>query len=469
MALMGPSFTRGVLGACWALACGIVQLAAAEPATTGVAATMPEEYFPQLRTILQSALKQAPRAIESELEIAVSQAWVHFADAQRYPRLGGQIDFANNQTAISGNTSTKNRDNGLFYRLELNQSLYHWGALKNDSARARIRVAISERQFAEVYRQVLLTLRQSYLQLVAKRAEAEHARSQLRLREKELEIARERQARGLVSTGDVFGIELNAREQAIAALRVETELTGMIRTFCRVAGVPVFDEKELPTDIPAPKPPTEVGEALLAEFLRGGGRSAFEARVAELQVRDADLSYRIARVRQLPKFGASAGYYLENTTNATSASVIQQGVERQSVAVRADWSIFDGFASRGAKLEARAQKRLAERRLATATERWMEEAQSLHRMLKLDAEIMAMAETRRDLAEHAVREMEDEVKLGNAPAGEIENRRSDLLHAKARAAAARATFLGRWSEFVSLTGADPVLNTQVSSHVREKR
>jgi hypothetical protein len=44
-----------------------------------------------------------------------------------------------------------------------------------------------------------------------------------------------------------------------------------------------------------------------------------------------------------------------------------------------------------------------------------------------------------------------------------------LKQSHAQSINARAVFLSRWSEFVSLAGADPVLNQLTSRHDREKR
>ena len=197
--------------------------------------------------------------------------------------------------------------------------------------------------------------------------------------------------------------------------------------------------------------------ALLAGVLRDRARSSFEVQVHELQAREADLSYRIAQVRLLPKFGATAGHYVENTTNATAVGVEQRGVIRQSIGVRADWAIFDGFAARGAKQEALASKRLAERRLDNAAERLMEEAQRQERSVALEAQAVKLTDRRRMLAAAALSRLKEEVQLGNRPANELDEAAANVSQANAASAAARARYLGEWSALVSLAGADPLV------------
>lgn len=434
-----------------------------------IANTLPEYYFPPLQAILDSALKQSPAMIEKGLEVTVQEARIDLADAPRWPRLGGTFDYASNQSAISGNTDTRTRDNGLFYRVELNQALFHWGALKKDSARARIIVAIAAKNYVEAYRLLALGLRSSYLGLITKKAILHQARHQQQVRETSLKLARDKFERGLVPEGEVTNWLLNSEENALEVQRLELDFASMRRVVARLAGLAELKEEDIPIDIPEITFSLEPAAVVLAALLRDGAKSSFEVQVYELQVREADLRYQIARVRLLPKFNASAGHYVENSTNATAVSVETRGVERQSVGIRADWSIFDGFATRGAKREALAEKRLFERRLATKVQSVLEEAQKLERQLALEAQAVKLTDRRRFLAAAGLARLTEEVKLGNRPQSEIDDVTSIMYLSNASSVAARATLLGKWSEFVSLAGADPALQNISVRHAREKR
>ncbi|HUR58270.1 MAG TPA: TolC family protein [Opitutaceae bacterium] len=469
MLLSASSSLRVFCRAWFIIGAGILVSGAARAQPGDIAATLPEHYFPALKVILDRALQQSPAMIEKGLELTVLEAKVDLMDAARWPRLGGVFDYSSNQSAISGNTDTRTRDNGLFYRVELNQALFHWGALKKDSARARIGVAIGERNYAEAYRLLAVGLRSSYLLLITKKAALHAARDRQRVREANLTLARDRFGRGVASEGEVTSYQLNAEENALEVQRLEIEFVSLLRTLARLAGMPNLKDEDVPVDMPeVDYSPTQTA-ALLARLLRDGAKSSFEVQVFELQVKEADLRYQIARVRQLPKFNASAGHYVENTTNATAVSVEQRGVERQSVGVRAEWSIFDGFATRGAKKEAMAEKRLFERRLASAVERVLEEAQKLERQLAVEAQAVKLTDRRRMLAGAAHKLLSDEVKLGNRPASDLDEATANIYFANATSAGARATLLAKWSEFVSLAGADPALQNVPHRHARPTR
>ena len=208
--------------------------------------------------------------------------------------------------------------------------------------------------------------------------------------------------------------------------------------------------------------------ALLAGLLRDGGRNLFTTQMAEMHVQEADLNYKIARVRLLPKFNASAGYSLLNSTNATPNSVSQTGVAQQTIEVNARWTVFDGFATKGAKLEALAEKRYWQRQVQLATETGLEEAQKLERTLGLDARALEFAEIRRAGAGEGVRRANEEFKLGNAAQATIDGATRELRRTEYNRALACAALLSDWSAFVSLATDDPILNTLPSRYVREK-
>ena len=434
-----------------------------------VAGTLPEDYLPGLKTILQNAVRQSPQVILKEIEIAQSAAKVTVVNAQRLPGLGGQLNYASNQTAVSGNTNTQDRNNGFFYSVGLNQALFHWGALKNQVDIAKIGVLIAEKNHAEAYRALAMILRRSYLDLVAKKMLLRHGRFALERLKADLEATREKFRKGEIPEANVGGLQLNYDDAALRLARSETQFTNDRLTVAHLVGMKDLPEAELPAAIPKPAYSAATTASLLAGLLRDGGRETFAAQVAALHVREAQLNYNTARVRLLPKFNASAGYSLQNTTNATQSSVSQTGVASQNVGVNAQWNIFDGFATRGEKQGALASKRFYERQLQTAAETALDQAQALQRELELDVRTMAMSEQRRGLAEFGAKRVKEEVDLGVAPESSNGEATANIYLSEATEGAARAALLARWSEFVSLAGVDPVLNNIPARYVREKR
>jgi outer membrane protein TolC len=292
-------------------------------------------------------------------------------------------------------------------------------------------------------------------------------RETLRLTRVSIDIARERLSRGLASPAEVAGEELRARQVDLEVRRAEAEFLTARRGFARIAGAPELSEEAIPDDIPKPVFSAALATALASSLLRDGATNTVEAEMHELRVREAMLRYRIERVRLLPKFSAGAGYSLENTTTV-GTSVGQKAVARQTLSITANWPIFDGFATKAAKMDARASQRAAEARRNADLDALMQEAQALERQLPLDAEQIELAELQRDLAEEARRRAAEEVQLGKVSAIEIERARSGVILAESRMLEARAALLNRWSQFISVAGEDPALANLPDRHVRKK-
>lgn len=441
----------------------------ARAAPPDVAGTMPEDYLPQLKTILASASRQSPQVIMSAIAIAQREAQVYVADSLRLPSVGGNFNYLSNQTAISSNSSTQSRDNGLFGSFAINQPIFHWGALKNESDKARIGVLFAERSYTEAVRSLVVNLRQQYLMLIARKLYLRQARFSLKVMKSELDIAASNLANGLTSEADVGGRKLVYEEAGLQVDRSDAEYAGMRRAFARMAGLADLAEEAVPGEIPPPAYSAEAAAALLAELLRDGGGSTFAAVIAALRIREADLNLRIANVRLLPKFGATAAYSQQNTTNASPTAVTQTGISQLTVGVTGQWNIFDGFATRGVKLFARTERRLHEQELQSAREAALDQAQKLKRDLELDAHQMAINETRRGQAEGGVKYLTTEFDLGKQPQSAIDRANLNLYVSEFNNANARAMFLWHWSEFVSLAGTDPALNQLPAYHAREKR
>ena len=467
MLLSGPIFERSIR--CALLLCGsVVILAAARGQTGGVTGTLPEDYFPELKVVLEKALKQAPQVLLREAEIAQSEARVYGDDAQRLPNLGGDIRYDSSQTSISNNASNQARDNGLFYSAAITQPLYHWGALKTNSEITRIRVAISEKNYAEGYRALAVVLRQIYVGLVAKRASLRYEGFYLSLNEANLKSAGEKRDRGEISAGDVAGLQLSLDEARLSLDRLKADFATERVRFQKLAGLAELAEDSIPFEIPPVAYSAPLATTLLADLLRAGGRN-LAAEMLEMKVHEADLNYRIARVRLLPKFNAQVGYSLLNLTNATANTVYQTGIAQQTIEVNARWTVFDGLATKGAKLEALADKRYWQRQLQLNTEGTIEEAQRLERALSLDARAMTLAEIRRLGAAEGVRRQQEELKLGNGSQAIVDAAVRELRRTEYHNALARAQFVADWSAFVSLAATDPVLNNLPSRYVRPNR
>src|SRR5688500_7365542 len=260
---------------------------------------------------------------------------------------------------------------------------------------------------------------------------------------------------------------MREREVALGVERAELEFAANRRRFALVAGMREMPEDSIPTEIPKPNFVEPLAAAIAAATLRENARSTLEYEIYELRLREALLRQKIVNTRLLPKFGVGASYSLRNNTEVNGNFVNQQAVTEQRVAVSGSWSIFDSFATSGAKREAAANRRSLEQRKISDIEALLQRVQTLERSLKLDAQQIALAETRHAIAVQGGELVTEGVTRGSLPKADVERAELGILQAYANSMDARAAFLNRWTEFVATAGADPLLNNLSDRNVRK--
>jgi len=195
----------------------------------------------------------------------------------------------------------------------------------------------------------------------------------------------------------------------------------------------------------------------LHKFLGREWEDSLSIQISRSQVKAADLNYKVAKYRLYPMVSLAGSISQSNSTNASLDSVSQVSVLSQYVGVSVSWSVFDGFATKGAKISAMANKRYYERLLQTQTDQLMDQAMNFERQVGFSYRALKLAQTRADLSASAVRTMEDDAGRGlvsrvavAAAVGAYNQSRLALVNQ-------RAEFLNRWADYVSTLGHDPAL------------
>lgn len=447
----------------------VLPLASVRAQSNEVAGTMPEDYLPELKEILKTALQRNPDVIARDFERLVYEAKITQVSAQRLPQLGGSFNYGITETSTTTENSLREKNDGFFYNFGFSQAIFHWGALKNQTASARLNLLISEKSFALAYRELSVLLRKIYLALIVERARLRQIRESHQVVVSDLAIAEAKMETGMIASSALDGERVRKREVELELNRAEAEFASSRRRFARLAGLGELPEEKIPTEIPRPAYSEPGATAMVASVLRDNARSTLEFEIYDLRVRDALLQQKIHGTRLLPKIGLSAAYSLTNTTNVNGDLAQQKAVAQQSIALGGTWSIFDGFATRGVKREVLLLRRAAEHQKASKIEELLQNVQALERTLKMDAEQLELSDIRHSAAEGGYERVQSEVRFGNLPKGTIDRARLGVLLAQARSFESRAAFLGRWSELVAMSGADPVLDNLPARYVRAKK
>lgn len=418
-----------------------------------------EEIFPQLKPILEKAMSQSPQLLVRNLEIAQAEAAHIMTRSALLPRLDSSIYYSTNTTSVSQQTSVSSKSDGLFYSVSLSQPLFQWGTLKAQVDASKIGIEIARKNVAEAYRLLSVTIRQQFMGLVVRKNARRVATENLRIAEAALEIEEERLRTGRISPGEIIGSRLAVEEARIALERAEADFLQILRLFSRYSGETLADAVIPDTvQVNSALYSTDRAHATLEFFEAAGIDDLLPLQVLQAQIKQADLNYKVAKYRLFPKFSISATASQSNSTNASLNSVNQVGINSQNVNLQAVWSIFDGFATSGAKMSALATRRSNERQFDLMRQVSLDQARDLERQLRYSARAVKLADTRRALAEDAMNRSKDNLSRGLGTQKDVDAATAGFLGSDFSALQQRVDLLNRWAEFLSLTARDPALS-----------
>jgi outer membrane protein TolC len=426
--------------------------------TPPLPATLPEDFFPGLRDILHSALQQSPQMIAHNLDLAAQEANRYQAAAGQWPSLGGNVNYAYDQSYLASNTNANTINKGFLFGLGLSQPIYHWGALQAATDIAHLQIKISEHQYAEAYGQLATTLRAQFLSLIAQKVQLRNAHLSLDQTKALVAVVEDRFKSAAATSDDVTNAHLQLDDANLSIDRATENFAHAKRLFLLTAGLSALNDDAIPDEIPKPVYSADTVEALLQNFESDGLHNTFQAQVFDYEIKQSQLNYKVAKYRLYPRIDLSLGLSQENQTSTGANSISQAYVLTESVALAANWSIFDGFATRGAKLAALTSKRVNERNLQNYLDQTLEEARESERQLVFSARAMAIAERRFQLSEEALQRARENFKLHTLSQSGMDEATTSFYKAQAAIFGTRADFLSNWSGYLSLLNVDPVLN-----------
>lgn len=438
-------------------------------AAAALPAPLPEEIFPELKGILDKALAQSPTMILRNIELTQNEGNYLVSRAQLLPNISAGGGYNLSGAAVADNPNANSTSSGLSYSLSISQPLFRWGTLKAQKDASKIQVSISQKNYAEAYRTLALSIRSQYLGLIAKKVSLRNARFAQKQMAATLALEEDKLRNGQSTENLLVNLRLQMEEGSLYVERVAEDLANGLRYFQRLAGLARLSDDHIPTEIPALAFEPATATAMLHEFLGQGWENNLNIQISRSWLRVAELNYKQTKYRLYPMFGLSAGITQANSTSASANSVSQTSVLSQSAGLSMSWSIFDGLATRGAKISGRANLRYYERLLQNATEQVMDQAMAQERQVNFSYRAMNLAQARTGLSETAVRTIQDDAQRGLASKAAVEAAIGTHNHSELSLLTQRAEFLTRWSEFVSILGHDPVLQQLPAKYLSHAR
>lgn len=425
---------------------------------------MPEDLMPELKPLLRTAVERSPNTIGALIAVEQNEAQKYASFAILYPSVNLSGNYAVSTESETNSSSSTSR--GLFYGASVSQAIFQWGAYKNSAMIGSLGLKIAQRQYADAYRQLATLIREQYMALVYKKVTFRNENFKVKIAEEDLAAQQARFQSGSSSAAQVQGFEMALETAKLARDRAGEDFSYAKRQFMRLVGVDTLDDAAIPMMVAHADYSASLADAVLAGFVGNGIESTFQSQVFEMEIRQQDMQYSIAKVRLLPKLSASASYSYANYTAAGVGSVSQVGLRSESYGLSAGWAIFDGFATRGAKLSALASKRAVERQEKSYFDATVDSVNDMRHQLDFAARALSLAETHFILIDAEVKRLSDDKALGYASQATIDTGILNAYASEFDQAFARADYLGHWTEFISLAGLDPAIDNISPSYVR---
>ena len=427
-------------------------LRAESPSVQG---TLPEDYLPGLRPLLTMSVERSPSTISASIALAAQEAARYSYSAALWPSLNANSDYQATTTAETNSASSTSK--GLFYGVSVSQPVFQWGAYKNNAAIGRLGVKIAERQFADAYRLLAISIREQYMALIGKKVQLRNARFSLKLSKEAMDAQQARFDAGASSQAELGNFRLSVEQAQLDSDRAEEDFAYSKRVFMRLVGIDALDDEAIPLEMGHPVYSAPMADSVLAGFVGDGIESTFQSQVFKMYIQQQDLNYSIAKVRLLPKFIAAASYNLNDYTEPEPGRVAQIALHTENYQIAANWAIFDGFATKGAKLSALATKRMYEAQRKAYVDSTVDQITDMRRQIGFSARGLSLTEIHHDLIAAQVKRLADDQKLGYASQATIDSGVLTLYSTEFQVVTSRTDYFSRWSEFISLAGIDPAL------------
>jgi outer membrane protein TolC len=397
-------------------------------------------------------------------ELAQADAYRMERASALWPNASGDMRYAKDFVATTNSDTTVGQ--GFFYNFGIQQPVFHWGAVKASADIGGLQRKIAQKQFAEAYRQLVSLLRKQFLGLIRQKKWLQNQSYSLEMAERNYKLDEEKFANGTLAQSAFDGARLTIEEQRLAVARTESEWQQLKRVFLRLAGLHELSDERIPTTISRPAWTDDQATRLAAEFQQADGAPQVpQAEVFTYLIRQSDLDYRIAKTRLLPKFSFFAGSSLQNQTSATKNHVSQVATTDQSFGLVANWSIFDGFATRSAKLGALAAKRQRALQLQNYLDTLREDIRTLTEQANLTARAIALAEQRREIAAGSLSYAQEEAKQGRASSMSVAQAQVGFDAAELATLDNRIALYNQWSSLVGLLWVDPILQNLPATYL----
>ena len=422
-------------------------------APLSLADALPERAMPELNAVLQRGASEGPSVLARRWEYAQAEANARYARSPMLPTLSGYVNMGRILEQRQNSDQEDRELEAVLYGASIYQPVYHWGALANGYAIAKLQRAIAERNLREARRLIVLDLRRRFLDVIIATNTLADTEATIASLRRESEVLRQQLADGFISSAVA-----TAPESRITSLEVQLQyqrntMEAARRALRAITGLPDEIELVVPAGVPAFKD--------LASAVEGASPAALHDSVRRENARDGlrseRLNYKVTNTRLRPKFGFSFSLSQDNRNPDNDVLGPKQLLTTWSAYLTAGWTVFDGFATPALRAASRGRIRSLELELARLER---EDRDLLHAdigRLKYAWKALQQAEKSLAGAESTVTLAENNLKDGWGSQQAVDDAKMSLNSTRASINSSRAEFYMAVATYLSDRGEDPAL------------
>jgi|GEM_PF-2425949 len=424
-------------------------------------ASLPENQLPELREILAKAMINAPRVIDSGLNLELAGASVKMARAPMLPNASGYFNtgaiYERYQYPNNPNDSHSHLIQALTYNAGVSQPIYRWGALKKGYQSAQLQRAIAERNIGEARRLLAIDVRRSYFNLIVANKAREIEEVGLANLEQERAFLKQQATDGFVTQSVANDATTRINDYHLQMRRSENNYQAQWTAFRQLTGIESLQPSDsLPKEVPAIL--DKLGEVIKNIAGQPGEYRPASLVNADDNVRSEQLNYEIVKTRLRPQLSANLSASQDNRSPDNNSLGQKQLVTSVYAFATVNWNIFDGFTTKALKQTSLIRLRQLKTSRDQAERDYHESLKNQADMLSINWESLQTTEVGLVSARSSVDIYRKDYETGFGSKKGWDDATLAADNALQAANNARADYYMQIVNYLSLRGKDPVVN-----------
>ncbi|MEO7413931.1 MAG: TolC family protein [Opitutaceae bacterium] len=417
---------------------------------------LPEQIFPELQPILTAALQQSPRMIERNLDLESAAGDLMQSKWGLYPFVNASLTETQTRDKREDIAETLATEK-LYYAFGVSQPIFYWGDRKNTAKIGEIRHKLALRQYGQAYGALAQEIRVNYLRLVVQKAQLQAIVYSQQQTELALKLAEDKLRTRAIAEAEIFHPRIAVQQAILDTDRMREAFTESKRAFRLLTGAPAPADEAIPNGVGRIAMGTGEADRLLAGFLSQPEPKTFAMEAAKSQLEIERLNYKISRNALRPKFDVVLGISQDQQSYSTNIAA-KYGVQSSYIGIAGRWTIFDGFASRGATKSTYARLRKLETSYKQLTDNLGTDAQRAVRQLTYAERQLAIQEQLLDSATNFLQDRKDTFARGAIAETDVAAVQTIYNREILTTLQLRSEYLIKFSDFLALIMQDPALN-----------